>query len=191
MNQTAPIKPSQAVVFSRFMRRYFHDYGGLAAVLGSPLFLASVLISGLSYRSWITNSWTSLVESVIPNLLGFSLGTYALLFSLISPRIRLALRTLKNQNDVRYLDEMNATFLHFIIVQIICFLWSFLYKQSLFYDLSQIIANIAPSPWNLFPYMAAMGGFMGVSLLIYSVLLVIGSSLTVYRIARIIDPDVS
>jgi hypothetical protein len=186
-----PKSRSQFGTFVRFLKKYFHDYGGLPAVIGSPLFITSLAISLVSYQSWIDESWPDLAMSVIPNLLGFSLGTYALLFSLISPRIRLALRTLRNDKGVRYIDEMNATFLHFILVQVICFIWAFLYKQSLFLDISLWVARTMPSNVNLFPVLSTMGGIVGVLLILYSILLVIGASLTVYRIAKIVDPDQS
>lgn len=158
-------------------------------MFGSPLGVIAILISTVSYKSWISPDWPALTISIIPNLLGFSLGTYALLFSLISPRVRLALRSVKNSRDVSYFDEMNSTFLHFIFVQVGAMCWAILYSQSLFYDISLLIAKIMPSEYNLFPWIAAAGGFFGFLLLLYSILLVVGSSLTVYRIARIKDPE--
>jgi len=182
---------TQLSTFAKYLRRYFSDYGGYKAVVGSPLFLTSLLVGLISYRSLREENWPELAFSIIPNLLGFSLGTYALLFSLISPRIRLALRSLRNDRGTKYLDEMNATFLHFIIAQVICILWSFLYRQSLFFDISSAISGIFPSRVNLFPILSDFGSYIGIVLIIYSLLLVIGSSLTVYRIARITDPDPS
>ncbi len=180
--------PSQTKVFFRFLKKYLNDYGGWRSILRSPLFIFSVILSLASYKTWLKTDWPETALSVIPNLLGFSLGTYALLFSLISPRIRLALKTLKNRNGVSYLDELNATFLHFILVQIICFLWSYLYIQTLFSDLAIIISEIYPSNFDVFPYLSLFGSYIGVLLLLYSVLLVLGSSMAVYRIARIHDP---
>lgn len=188
---TSPKARSQLTTFFRFLKTYFSDYGGISAVIGSPLFLLSAMISLISYNMWLNREWTDLSMSVIPNLLGFSLGTYALLFSLISPRIRLALKSLRNKNNVRYLDEMNATFLHFIMMQVICFIWAFLYKQSLFVDISKYVAHIAPSKINIFPALSIAGSAIGVCLLLYSILLVIAASITVYRIAKIVDPDQS
>lgn len=184
----ARVVSQQVITFAKFVRRYFRDYGGRPAVFGSPLGIAAFLIGCVSYRTWMHPDWTSITLSVIPNLLGFSLGTYALLFSLISPRVRLALRSIKNKNEVSYFDEMNATFLHFIFVQVSALLWALLYQQSLFYDLQSAIAKIYPCKINLFPWVAGIGGFLGFLLLSYSILLVLGSSLTVYRIARIKDP---
>lgn len=158
-------------------------------MVGSPLGVIAIIISVVSYKSWLRPDWPSLTISIIPNLLGFSLGTYARLFSLISPRVRLALRSVKNSRSISYFDEMNATFLHFIFVQVGAMCWAVLYSQSLFYDASLLIAKIMPSKYNLFPWLAATGGFFGFLLLLYSILLVIGSSLTVYRIARIKDPE--
>lgn len=181
-------KLKQTRTFWNFLSRYLRDYGGWDAIFGSPFFLVACALSAVSYHSWINASWTSLSLSILPNLLGFSIGTYALLFSMISSRMKKALKALKNNRDITYLSEMNATFFHFIFVQVITITWAFMYDQTLFYDIKLFIAERFPQNFDLFPILAAIGGWAGVALLLYSVFLAVASSLLVSRLARIVDP---
>lgn len=82
---------AQTRAFLKHIRRYFVAYGGWKAVFLSPIFILAVLINIWNYHSWIDGSWADNAISIIPSLLGFSLGTYAILFSLITENLKFAL----------------------------------------------------------------------------------------------------
>ncbi len=180
---------SQSKPFLARIRRYFKAYGGWSSVLHSPLFIFSLILSAISYHSWVEDRWTSVAQSIIPNLLGFSLGTYALLFSLMTSRLKRALKAVKNENNVTYLDEINATFFHFIFVQVLSLMWSFLYQSTIIYDISLLTDFRFSSATRIFQTMQYVGGFVGFAMLVYSLTLVVGSALAVYRLALIVDPS--
>jgi hypothetical protein len=183
------LQPSQFFTLKRILKGALRDYGGWAAIVQSPFLWISVVLSAVSYNAWISGAWASSTLSIIPNLLGFSLGTYALLFSLMSNRLKLALRAIKNSNGISYLNEINSTFLYFISVQILVLIWAFLYQQTLLFDMFKLfgVCRIASNP--LFYMPSFIGGYLGTVALIYSFLLVIASSLAIYRLARIVDPS--
>jgi len=190
MTENTSIKPrSQWGAFAIRVRRYFGDYGGWKAVLGSPFFGVSFLLAAVSYSWWLSGAWADTAIAVIPNLLGFSLGTYALLFSLMSSNMKRALKALRNSRGVTYLDEVNATFLHFIFCQVAALLWAFCYKQTVITDLAAVIAKRWPCDLDLHPAVSAVIGFFGLLLFLYSVLLAVAASMAVYRLARIVDPS--
>nr|WP_210300352.1 hypothetical protein [Mycoplana azooxidifex] len=170
------------------MQRYFHAYGGWADTVSSPLFLLSIIITAISYSHWISPDWLPLSQSLVPSLLGFSLGTYALLFSLMTGRLKRALKLVKNSRNISYLDEINATFFHFIMVQVICLVWGVLYSGRWLVDLMEITSPYFEYPEAAFFYLAATGSFIGHFFLVYSILLVIASAQIVYRLASITDP---
>ena len=179
---------SQFKPFIRNLRRYFDAYGGWPDVLGSPLFLSSLFISAVSYRQWLKPEWTDAAYALLPSLLGFSLGTYALLFSLITSRVKSALRAVKNENAVSALEQVNAIFFHFIFVQVLGLLWAFGFDGSLLADLSAWMRPDMPFIWTIFLAFKAAGAFIGFLLMIYSVALVGGAALAIYRLALISDP---
>lgn len=178
----------QVRTFGRFLRRYFKAYGGWSAVLGSPLFLLAVIITGLNYSEWLSDRWVALAQSMIPSLLGFSLGTYAILFSIISNRLKGALREVKTSDGSRYLDSINATFFHFIFVQVVALVWSFLNTGTGVYNLAYAAAKLVPLHIGGFRFLSWAASAMGYLLLVYSALLVVSASLVIYRLALIRDP---
>ena len=90
---------SQLKPFESRIRRYFRAYGGWDAIFRSPLFLVAVVVTTLGYGNWwSSDKWAATSQALIPNLLGFSLGTYAILFSLMTGRLKRALRAAKNDH---------------------------------------------------------------------------------------------
>jgi hypothetical protein len=174
--------------FWRIMRRYFSDYGGWTSLIKSPFLHIGLVISAISYSVWISSVWIDNVYAVIPGLLGFSLGTYALLFSLMSGRIKLALKAIKNSRECSYLDEINATFLHFILVQTVCLLWAATMRSHILFDVLMFL-KFSKKFFVLLDIGRVISGFVGYSLMCYSLTLVIASSLVVYRLARIVSPS--
>lgn len=179
---------SQFVAFHRSIRRYFKGYGGWGAVFGSPIFLISLAVTTISYSNWLEPKWVSKSFDIIPSLLGFSLGTYAILFSLMTGRLKRALKAVKNPQGVNYLEEINSTFFHFIIVQILCLMWAFLYDGTFVYDAVQLMTSYYSGSMKVFRVAMLAGSFTGYLLLVYSFLLMLAAALAVYRIASITDP---
>lgn len=175
--------------FARHIRRYFRAYGGWRGVLGSPLFLVSILIGGVSYGQWLRPDWTAATYALVPSLLGFSLGTYAILFSLITARVKGAMRAVKSDGQISALEQVNATFFHFIFVQVIALIWAFSFDGTLLADLAIMAKDTHPALWSIFKALRAVGSFVGYVLLVYSIALVVGAALAIYRLALISDPS--
>jgi hypothetical protein len=173
--------------FTRVLERYFSDYGGWTSLWHSPFVRLSFILNCALYSLWLECKWPELSMTVLPNLLGFSLGVYALLFSLMSPRLRKALKALPNSSGISYLREVNATFFHFILVQVIGIIWAIGFRQSLLVDLFSKTLNWHPGAEKALWGLSMVGSFCGAFLLIYSILLIVAASLAVFRLARI-DP---
>lgn len=178
----------QLVTFSKVIRNYFRAYGGWYSLFNSPIFVLSLFITLLNYANWIEPNWVDRTFSMIPSMLGFSLGTYAILFSLMTGRLKRTLKLVKNDRDCSYLDEINATFFHFIFVQTISLVWAFLYDGTFVLDTFEWLAIRYNYMSSLFVYVASIGSFIGHFLLIYSFLLILAAALAIYRIASITDP---
>lgn len=179
---------SQFKAFRGRLRRYFAGYGGWKAVFSSPLFLMSCAFAAIGYNTWLTDRWSTLTETLLPSILGFSIGTYSILFGLLTSRMRAALKAKKSHGEISYLEEFNATFFHFIFVQVIALLWAIIYNGSLLHDLAYAAPKCFTSALTIYLYAARLGGFIGYGLLIYSISLAIASALVVYRLASIVDP---
>lgn len=174
----------------KWLARYFHAYGGVRGVIGSPFFGIAIVTTSLSYSNWLKPEpeWIDKVESLIPSLLGFSLGTYAILFSIIGNRLKGALRQVKAPHGVSYLESINATFFHFVFVQVVALMWTFLFQGTWLVDLVKVLKPYYPPLEEAGIWLFRCGSFVGFFLLVYSVLLTVAAALAVYRLALIRDP---
>lgn len=179
----------QSKAFYKRLLKYFSDYGGLPAVLGSPLFHISFFITVMNYHVWMRTSWVETVQSMLPNLLGFSLGTYAILFSLIENNLRRALNSVEAIPGVSYMKFINATFFHFIFIQVLAMLWAIVYSGTLFYDIYSNFPTFYGNVECFFKIMSFIGAFFGYFLFVYSISLTVGAALVVYRLASIKRSD--
>lgn len=174
----------------KWLARYFHAYGGMRGAIASPFFGFAAIVTGLSYANWLKPEpdWIGKIESLIPSLLGFSLGTYAILFSIIGSRLKGALRQIKTPHGVSYLESINATFFHFIFVQVVALMWAFLFQGSWLVDSVKLLKPYYPPLEQVGIWAFRCGSFVGFFLLVYSVLLTVAAALAVYRLALIRDP---
>ncbi|HMI84650.1 MAG TPA: hypothetical protein VK550_11180 [Polyangiaceae bacterium] len=102
----------------RILGRYWKAYGGWRAVFASPYAALALAITGISWKSWCAVEWWNTALSVLPNLLGFSLGGYAMLVSFGDEKFRKVLSTTPgNAEGVTIWTGTSATFAHFIVVQ--------------------------------------------------------------------------
>jgi hypothetical protein len=180
---------AQWKTFFRFIGRYSRSYGGICNAISSPFFGIAFIVSALNYATWADPSWTGKVESLIPSLLGFSLGTYAILFSIIGSRLKGALRQTKTQHGVDNLEALNATFFHFIFVQVFTLIWAFLYQGNWWADLIDTFKSRWEWLSQVHYWTSKTGAFFGYLLLVYSITLMVAAAIAVYRLAMIRDPN--
>lgn len=180
---------SQWCTFFGFLRTYCRAYGGLKSILASPMFGIAFIITLISYSRWLDPSWVDDANSMIPDLLGFSLGTYAIIFTIITGRIKRAMRAVPSKHQVSYLESVNATFFHFIFVQVATLIWTFLFKASWLQDLLALWRGSSYPDRDIHQFLSHLGSFVGCLLLVYSVLLVIPAAVAVYQLTMVEDPD--
>lgn len=174
--------------FLRHIRTYFRHYSGWKSIAYSPLFHISFIITIVSGSQWADETWIKFAESTIPSLLGFSLGTYAILFSLINPRIKVAFRSVKNEKGVSWLHAINATFFHFIFIQTLTLIYAMTVRSFIESPLLQSIVKFLHVPPTYTNWAVNISNFLGALLLFYSILLIVGAALAIYRISTINDP---
>ena len=166
------------------LRCYWTDYGGWGEFLTSPLVHISALIASTSYSVWSKGNWTELPLSLLPNLLGFSLGAYALIFSLANESLLAALNRTSADGSPPLLRMINATFLHFILVQTAAIIFALANKSSLAIDFVGWLPlhdEVAESIQRLLRLTAAAVGYW---LTTYAVVLLVAAALAAYRLAN-------
>lgn len=160
--------------FSQFLNQYTHffkkinlywkTYGKLGSLIGSPYFGISIVITIFTYK-YLSN-WNKLIISIIPNVLGFTLGGYAILLAFGERDfLKTLLRKTENGEKHSYFFELTTAFVHFIIVQIIALLLA-------------IISNV---------YVNGVIKFLGVFLLYYSLLTALAAAFAVFGMTRVLE----
>lgn len=81
---------------------------------------------------------------MIPSLLGFSLGAYAILFSLVTNEMKIAVKKTKGADHISFFDKINALFFHFIVVQVAALLCSFAFSGSAIFYIFKYVFRISP-----------------------------------------------
>lgn len=130
------------------LSKVYRIYGGIPSVLGSPYLHAAILISLMCSPFWWACGWWELPIAVLPNLIGFTLGGYAILLAFGDEEFKKVLSGSENSEDSLYLAA-SATFAHFIFIQIIALMLSIIAKSQIFSLLPSGLAEKIASILNL------------------------------------------
>ena len=165
--------------------RYWRGYGGAKALITSPYLWASVGISGLLFPHWSSPNWWNDVLSIMPNLLGFSLGGYAMWIAIGDDNFRKLISGEDEDGEPYPYMEVNAAFVHFIILQILSMILALIAK-SYYFTLSPnhyLIENFGD-----YLVVASLVGY-GISyfIFIYALLSAVAATLALLRVSSWYD----
>lgn len=180
-------------------RRYVRAYGGVRAMLRSPYLHLSIVLTALSFNLWSQPGWWERPIAVLPNLLGFSLGGFAVWLASGDDAFRatLAGRTVKIENgDVVLADRdspylaVSATFTHFVVVQVASLLFA-LTCMSLNFTLDDDALLLKFVTRQQIEQGTVVAGGVGYWLFLYSLILALAAVLGLFRISSWYDTKVS
>lgn len=121
---------------------YFSEYGGFQSLIVSPYFVISIVLT-VSCSSFVaqamdgTRSGVGIIFSVIPNILGFSMGGMAIVASLSTHG-----RFIKISEGKEYslFSMMMANFFHFVLIQCLAIIFCVLSSAYLNFGIFAYIA---------------------------------------------------
>ena len=104
--------------------RYWRAYGGARALVVSPYFHLSLVVTAVTSMIWSTEKWWDQVVTVIPSLLGFSLSGLAIVLGFGGEKF---LDVMRGRDSADQQDEspyivVAAAFTHFVFVQVLALL---------------------------------------------------------------------
>lgn len=163
-------------------RRYWSAYGGWRAVRRSRYLHAALAITPFCWGSWSEPLWWDTVISVLPNLLGFTLGGFAIFVGFGDERFKASLAAPEDDpKQPTVYRELCATFVHFIFVQVIALLLALISKGMWFK---------APLPeqfLSVLPVINAIWGAACYAVFLYAITSVMAIGLHVFRIATMYE----
>lgn len=143
---------------------YWRIFGGWTDIKNSAYICIAIILALLSYRLF-SKDWYDLSISIIPNVLGFTLGGYAVMLTFGGEKFIkiISLRLPKDEGKPTPYMCVNGAFVHFIVVQIITLLYSLVAKSM---ELKGVIF-----------------GFLGEFLLYYTILTALAAVFAIMNLA--------
>lgn len=170
----------------RGFRTLYTSYGGLPVLVSSPYFWAAIIFSLLVTAFPSHVSWAEIALSTLPSLIGFGIASFAILFAILSPeQVKVLLK--RKGGGVSAMVKVAAIFLHAILVQVMCTVFSGI-NLLMTFDLKMVAsANLASSQVFLdgAVFIEVMVDFLGAGLLFYSWFLVIAVILSIMTLFQI------
>lgn len=146
---------------------YWRAYGGWSSFFKSPYLHIAIFISAITYPVWLCSSkesvWFDITLSILPNLLGFTLGGYAILLAFGDEKFRRLISVNDKEGEISPFMVINGTFVHFIMVQ------SF-----------AILLSIVGNAWSI---KTGVMAWLGFTFFLYSIMTGIAAALAILNIA--------
>jgi hypothetical protein len=149
---------------------YWRAYGGTKALMRSPYLHAALVIGALSWPRSMDKAWPSEVTSIIPNILGFSLSAYAILLAFGDKKFLAFIQSIKDENGVSYLNGLSATFIHFILFQVVAIIMAIVVGSHLS---------------NLPKAVGSALSFLCYVIFMYSIMVAVAAAIALFRISSL------
>lgn len=164
---------------------YWKIYGGAGAVFKSRYFWCAFLMTVILYPSWSHQGWWNDILSLMPNLLGFSLGGFAMWIAIGDEAFKKIITgdEKSESGEVEYSPYMsvNATFVHFILLQLLTIITALVTKAY-----SSILINNAFMYYYLgvfYKYALLTFSFFAYFIFVYSVFSALAAVLAIFRVS--------
>lgn len=97
-------------------------------MVGSPYAHAAILLTIATASLWTRPGWWDLPLLILPNLIGFTLSGYAVVMTISDPKLRSAMIGPIPNRPTAFMAT-NATFFHFLLLQIFAILLALIAKS--------------------------------------------------------------
>ncbi|MEO3680489.1 hypothetical protein ABGI61_15800 [Rheinheimera sp. FR7-31] len=180
-----PTEQANRIKAASIISRYWTAYGGVVGLLSSLYFWGALILSGCLHQIWIVPGWWDTVLSVIPNLLGFSLGGFALWIAIGDDKFREFIAVKSPNETVSIYEGINANFVHFIVLQtlaLVCALWA----KGMNFALPEEYWIIVHFREQYFVIVKVFT-FLGFAVFVYALLTALSATLGLYRVTRMYE----
>ncbi|HAU4370685.1 TPA: hypothetical protein F6W26_24720 [Citrobacter amalonaticus] len=171
------------------LARYWKIYGGAGAIFKSCYFWSALLMTVILYPSWSHKGWWDDILSLMPNLLGFSLGGFAMWIAIGDEAFKKIITgdEINEKGEVESSPYMsvNATFVHFILLQLLTIITALITKaySSILIDNAFMYYYIGIS----YKYILLGFSFFAYFIFIYSVFSALAAVLAIFRVSSWYD----
>ncbi|MDP8098314.1 hypothetical protein [Pasteurella atlantica] len=172
------LKNSYKGVYDIF-RYYWKIYGGWKELLCSPYLHVAIFLLFLTHHQWLSRGWWDNSLSILPTLLGFSVGGFAIFLGLGDEVFRSILAEKDEHESFSTYTLVSSTFVHFIFVQCLAIIFALL-AQSFAYQ-----PNWLPDKFMLyFLYITPIFWGLGYLLFLYSIMTMLATVMAIFRCSK-------
>lgn len=169
-------------------KEYWTSYGKFSAVITSAYFWIAIFLTIISYRTWLTAEWEDKFLGVFPSLLGFTLAGYAVWLTLGDQQLKKILINKVNEDNISTFMIINASFIHFIILQVLAFIGIFILDtNSLSHLVGFINLDSCKFLFSIYKFLANLFNCIVFFLSIYSILSMLAAIFGLFNIAKAMD----
>ncbi|SEL32112.1 hypothetical protein SAMN05216387_10893 [Nitrosovibrio tenuis] len=170
------------------LNRYWTIYGGIRALITSPYAHFALLLSILTGDFWLHHEWWDQPIIVLPNLLGFTLGGFAVFVSFGDEKFKALIAGNDPNGNGRNSPYLNisVTLLHFVLFQLIALVWAVV-TNALHFDAPAWLDCCS----HVFLRLEPIGNGIGYWLFLYSICTAVAAALNIFRLTFIFDAFVT
>lgn len=163
----------------------FRLYGGMAAILSSNYFYASLFISILLWRDATSGQWAANIKDYLPPVLGFTFAALAIVMAIGDDDFRRKMAQVETiQDGESDLAVISASLCWFILVQICAVLLALIFEAQPIPTFCHL-EGVPASCYSAITVSNDVWGFFGCFLLIYSFLLIIAATSQMFTVFRL------
>ncbi|CAM8819317.1 hypothetical protein NCW_01109 [Burkholderia pseudomallei] len=173
--------------------RYWRAYGGWKAVLTSPYLHASVVLTFVLAHLWVGAEWWSDPIAILPGMVGFAIGAYAIVLGFGDERFREIIMTRRNGKTSPYV-RISASLAHFIVVQLGALVIAICAKGLNFpldegKGIGRVLFAIFGDVSFVHEWVSPVGYFFGFLLYVYALATALATAMAIFRLTTMTERD--
>lgn len=174
------------------IRMLYRCYGGVREILRSNYFWISIFLSIFSYDAAVSQSWVEIAISIMPSLTGFTIASFAIIFSILGPNL-LRLLTPTKEGGVSPIVSLAASICHAVVVQVLSITTAisfsiikipFINENYIHNIFNECTISIIIFSFEAIKYIFS---FIGVFFTYYGLMLVVAAALSIFRVQLIVS----
>lgn len=164
----------------KLLQQYWQGYGRFKSLLHSPYFHIAIALTLITVGFWKDNAWWEHNLSILPNLLGFTLGGLAVFLCLGTEDLKIAMMQ-SNDGDATTSPYMKviSSFVHFSIIQTLAIIIGILANAASLTSKPNFVCD------SINNFLGFIIGLVGYGLFFYSLLLAIALTLSIYKMSSL------
>ncbi|WP_113905673.1 hypothetical protein [Aliidiomarina celeris] len=165
--------------------RYWKSYGGFKALFTSGYFYVSIVITIFLFPHWLNGEWWEIVLSIMPNVLGFSLGGYAMFLAIGDEKFRKIISGPEDDGEPSPFMEVSSAFVHFIVLQILAIFMA-IFADAYNFPLSKDCV-LVKEYYEYIRGLSIAGAFLGYFVFIYALSSALSATFAILRVSSWYD----